>query len=149
MTIEQHMLSNHDALLNLNQKLFPDSILHEEDLAYRSFLDNPNHHCFIAKEQSNSIGFVHVSLRYDYVEGSDESPTAYLEAIYVSPENRGTGVAALLLAHAEAWALERGCTVLASDTELNNASGIQFHESHGFEEANRIICYTKKLDTQS
>jgi aminoglycoside 6'-N-acetyltransferase I len=38
-----------------------------------------------------------------------------------------------------------GCSDFASDTELHNEEGLQFHLACGFEEAGRIICFMKRL----
>lgn len=43
------------------------------------------------------------------------------------------------------FAKEQGCTEFASDCELDNVESLQFHLKMGFEEANRIICFTMKL----
>ena len=43
------------------------------------------------------------------------------------------------------WAKERGCTEFASDCELDNAASLAFHLHAGFEEANRLICFAKRL----
>ena len=69
----------------------------------------------------------------------------YLEGIWVSEECRGRGVARALLCACEEWARACGCTEFASDCELDNAQSLHFHLHTGFEEANRIICFTKKL----
>ena len=58
---------------------------------------------------------------------------------------RKQGVARDLLSACETWAKEKGCTEFASDCELSNVQSLQFHLNVGFEEANRIICFTKKL----
>ena len=58
---------------------------------------------------------------------------------------RRRGVAGQLLRACEAWAEQMGCTEFASDCELNNMDSLSFHLRMGFEEANRIICLTKKL----
>ena len=50
-----------------------------------------------------------------------------------------------MLTACENWAKEKGCREFASDCELTNAQSLQFHLSVGFAEANRIICFTKKL----
>ena len=42
------------------------------------------------------------------------------------------------------WAKEKGCREFASDCELTNTDSLKFHLSLGFQEANRIICFTKK-----
>lgn len=93
------------------------------------------------------IGFAHCSIRGDYVEGAEKSPTAYLEGIFVMPENRGEGVASDLLRHCEVWAAEMGCEEIASDCELNNLESERFHLRSGFSEANRIICFIKSLES--
>ena len=58
---------------------------------------------------------------------------------------RAQGVAKQLLAACESWAREKGCAEFASDCELDNVQSLRFHLKMGFEEANRIICFTKKL----
>ena len=45
----------------------------------------------------------------------------------------------------EAWAKENGCGEFASDCEIDNRDSFQFHKAMDFMEANRIICFTKKL----
>ena len=91
------------------------------------------------------VAFAQCGLRHDYVEGTETSPVGYLEGIYVRPEYRNQGVAAGLLACCEDWAAQQGCVEFASDCELDNVQSLRFHLHHGFEEANRIICFTKKL----
>ncbi len=50
-----------------------------------------------------------------------------------------------LLSRCEQWAREQGCTEFASDCELGNDGSLAFHLQMGFSEANRIICFTKRL----
>ena len=100
---------------------------------------------FIAVKAGQTVGFAHCQLRFDYVEGTDESPVGYLEGIFVDETCRRQGYAARLLAACEAWAKEKGCSEFASDCELDNTDSLNFHLSLGFQEANRIICFTKKL----
>ena len=91
------------------------------------------------------IGFAQCCLRHDYVEGTQTSPVGYLEGIFVDETVRGNGISHLLLAAAEQWAREQGCTEFASDCELSNTVSQAFHLRNGFTEANRIVCYTKHL----
>lgn len=100
---------------------------------------------FICQHDGNPTGFAHCSLRKDYVEGAQESPVAYLEGIFVMPEHRGEGTAAEILRMCERWASEAGCSEIASDCELDNSDSLRFHMKAGFSEANRIICFIKKL----
>ena len=55
------------------------------------------------------------------------------------------GYANDLLSRCEQWAKEKRCSEFASDCELDNVDSLKFHTAMGFEEANRIICFTKKL----
>lgn len=100
---------------------------------------------FLAYGDENVIGFAQCQLRHDYVEGTDSSPVGYLEGIYVMESYRKQGIARELLSACEHWAKTKGCKEFASDCELDNAQSLQFHLNVGFQEANRIICFTKKL----
>ncbi|MBO5034456.1 MAG: GNAT family N-acetyltransferase, partial [Oscillospiraceae bacterium] len=100
---------------------------------------------FFAAEEGFPIGFAQCQLRSDYVEGTGTSPVGYLEGIYVRPGSRRKGVARALLSACEGWAREQGCTEFASDCELKNENSAAFHLASGFAEANRIICFTKRL----
>ena len=100
---------------------------------------------FIACDDARPIGFAQCQIRHDYVEGTASSPVGYLEGLYVMERYRNRGIAQQLLHACEAWAKGKGCAEFASDCELDNARSLQFHLSVGFQEANRIICFTKKL----
>ena len=100
---------------------------------------------FLAYEEEKAVGYAQCQLRHDYVEGTETSPVGYLEGIYVADGYRKQGVGRELLSACESWAKNKGCTEFASDCELENTQSLQFHLNVGFEEANRIICFTKKI----
>lgn len=100
---------------------------------------------FLARAEDEAVGFAQCGLRHDYVEGTDTSPVGYLEGIFVKEGYRRQGLARDLLAVCQRWAGEQGCTEFASDCELTNEDSRKFHLKMGFEEANRIICFTKIL----
>lgn len=100
---------------------------------------------FLCYFNSKPVGFAQCQLRHDYVEGTETSPVGYLEGIYAAEGYRRRGVARKLLAACESWAREKGCSEFASDCELTNLESQKFHAAIGFEEANRIVAYTKKL----
>jgi aminoglycoside 6'-N-acetyltransferase I len=129
-------------LTNLAQKLWPE---HQSEELYQdlsAILEKPDAAFFLAEDGE---GFAQCQMRYDYVEGTESSPVGYLEGIYVEASCRRKGLARELLAACENWAREQGCREFASDCELTNIQSLDFHLSLGFEEANRIICFTKKL----
>ena len=84
-------------------------------------------------------------MRYDYVEGTETTPVGYLEGIFVKKDYRNKGIAKELLAECEEWAKSNGCQEFGSDCEIDNVDSLMFHKAVNFTEANRIICFTKKL----
>ncbi len=104
---------------------------------------------FLDVEDGVPAGFAQCQLRHDYVEGTDSSPVGYLEGIYVREAYRGRGLAKALLSACEGWAQEQGCAEFASDCELDNGGSIAFHLGSGFTEANRIVCFTKRLGEEA
>ena len=126
-------------------QLWPDHTVEEMCAEFAEILAKPDAAFFLAYAEETAVGFAQCQLRYDYVEGTDSSPVGYLEGIYVTEEYRKQGVARELLTACESWAKAKGCSEFASDCELDNVQSLQFHLNVGFEEANRIICFTKKL----
>lgn len=90
------------------------------------------------------IGFISLSIRSDYVEGTSSSPVAYVEGIYITKEYRKQGYGKELIKFAKKWAIENNCKELASDCELTNDESIYFHQKLGFTLANKIVCFTMK-----
>lgn len=125
--------------------LWPEHDLQElaEDLA--QILQREDAAFFLAIEAEEAVGFAQCQLRRDYVEGTESSPVGYLEGIYVAEDFRHRGLARALLKECEDWARTMGCREFASDCELGNTQSLRFHLGVGFTEANRIICFTKKL----
>jgi aminoglycoside 6'-N-acetyltransferase I len=103
---------------------------------------------FLYFAEGEAIAFLSLSLRCDYVEGTDSSPVGYVEGIYVKPNFRERGIATELIAFAKDWAVSRGCAELASDCELDNEDSRLFHNKAGFKEANRLICFTMDLQPE-
>lgn len=126
-------------------RLWPDHTAEEMAGEMESLLSHPDAVLFLACEGWDNLGFVQCQLRRDYVEGTETSPVGYLEGIYVEPSARHRGIARQLLGTCERWAAHRGCREFASDCELDNLQSQAFHARVGFVEANRIICFAKKL----
>ena len=101
--------------------------------------------CFIKYVGEKPVGFAQCQLRRDYVEGTETSPVGYLEGIFVLEEYRLRGYARELLSSCEKWSKEKLCSEFASDCKFENTDSLKFHIAAGFEEANRIICFKKKL----
>ncbi|MCL2109170.1 MAG: GNAT family N-acetyltransferase [Oscillospiraceae bacterium] len=101
---------------------------------------------FLAFAGDKPIGVAHVSLRNDYVNGTELGGTCgYLEAIYVKPEYRLNGIAVALIRLCEKWAKENGCREFASDCPLHNIESYRFHLHIGFVETERCIFFRKDI----
>ena len=114
-----------------------------EELA--EIIASPESAVFLLYDGETAIGFAQCQLRHDYVEGTESSPVGYLEGIFVDEDYRNRGYAKRLLEQCENWAKEMGCLEFASDCELTNTGSLAFHLRMGFEEANRVICFAKRL----
>ena len=73
-----------------------------------------------------------------------DSPIPELKEMF-SGVTAATAGDCLLLRECESWAGQQGCAEFASDCELFSHSSLGFHLRSGFTEANRIICFTKRL----
>ena len=143
--IQKAEIKDLPVIAELACQLWLDNSVEEMQAEFAETLTKPDAAFFLAYADETAVGFAQCQLRYDYVEGTDSSPVGYLEGIYVADGYRQQGFARELLAACESWAKSKGCTEFASDCELENAQSLQFHLNVGFEEANRIICFTKKL----
>ena len=137
--------SDIDALVDLTLELWPDHSREEMGSEMAPLLAATEAAVFGWQEEGRWEAFAQCQLRHDYVEGCETSPVGYLEGIYVREPLRGRGVARALLAACQAWAKEQGCAEFASDCELSNEDSLRFHLAAGFQEAGRIICFTKRL----
>jgi aminoglycoside 6'-N-acetyltransferase I len=117
----------------------------EELAANREYLADPRMAMFLAVDGGRAVAFAHASIRGDYVDGTQDGDKGYLEAVYVEPEYRRRGIARELVNRCQYWAKGKGCKEFASDCELSNEDSYRFHIKIGFSEANRLICFTKKL----
>src|SRR5690348_17142183 len=96
-------------------------------------------------DDGSATGFVEASKRVDYVNGTDSSPVAFLEGLYVEPASRRNGVARILVESVEAWATAQGCSELASDSPLENTGAHAVHVALGFAETERVVYFCRRL----
>lgn len=144
-TIQKATRDHVTYIANLALQLWEDHTQIELADEFCQLIDRNDVAIFLAFTDDNAIGFAQCQLRYDYVEGTGSSPVAYLEGIFVENPFRKQGLARKLIAACEQWAKDKGCQEFASDCELNNTDSLSFHLHSGFEEANRIICFVKKI----
>ena len=133
--------------LELRQQLWPHCSVEEHLAEMATFIHDPARFGQFIEYSAigEPVGLVEVSLRSDYVNGTETSPVAFLEGIFVLPSARRDGFARKLVQEAERWALERGCTELASDAPLENTSSHAMHAALGFIETERAVFFRKVL----
>lgn len=145
--IERCASAEQPGWLSLRQALWPHCTRARHLSEMSLFCAHPGRYAqFVAYSSSGgAVGFVEAAVRTDYVNGTQSSPVAFLEGIYVVPEARRSGVAASLAGAVQAWALSVGCTELASDAALENHSSHLLHRALGFEETERVVFFRKAL----
>jgi aminoglycoside 6'-N-acetyltransferase I len=145
MEIEIISKDNIQQLTELVLELWTDCDFDEAMGDYKKIIGAENEVCYLVKTQDIYVGFIHLSLRNDWVEGANSFPVAYIEGIYVKPPYQNRGLARKLVEFGEHWGKQKGCKQLASDTEMGNLISIDFHGKMDFEEASRIVCFIKEL----
>ncbi len=133
------------SIAQLAVQMWTSHTVDELTVEFNNLISDRNAAIFLCFSNEKVIGFAQCQLRNDYVEGAETSPVGYLEGIFISEEYRRRGYARALLVACEQWAREQGCQEFASDCDLENTLSFNFHLGIGFQEANRIICFTKQL----
>ena len=133
------------AWLRMRQGLWPDAPIEYLNFDMDDRLADPDYAVFIASgEDGGLVAFIEAGLR-DYGEGCETSPVGYIEAWYVDEHIRGQKLGRELVHAAEQWAREKGCREMASDTWLENEASIAAHLRLGYEEADRLVHFVKRL----
>ena len=143
--IVQGDITNLQEITKLALKLWPEHDFDELIMEYQKIILNENNAIFLVVNNDKPIGFCQCGLRFDYVEGTSTSPVLYLEGIFIEEEYREQGYAKKLINRCMEWGKTKNVTEFASDCEINNIDSYLFHLKLGFIEANKIICFTKKI----
>jgi aminoglycoside 6'-N-acetyltransferase I len=132
--------------LRMRTALWPNSKAdHSADIERFLICADPETIVLVAEREAGVLGgFVEAGTRR-WAEGCASSPVGYIEGWWVDVDLRRRGVGGLLIAAAEAWARSLGLTEMASDAELTNEVSHAAHHALGYEEAERIVCFRKRL----
>ncbi|KLU13884.1 aminoglycoside 6'-N-acetyltransferase [Xenorhabdus griffiniae] len=131
----------------LRKQLWPDHAKEAHQADGEDIISSNQLVSFIALDKDgNGLGFVDASVRYDYVNGCNSSPVAFLEGIFVSPHHRKCGIAKILVDEVQSWGIKQGCKELASDTELDNVVSQKAHIGLGFQVTEKVVFFKKVLN---
>ncbi len=89
-------------------------------------------------------GFLEASIR-TFAEDCESDNVGYLEGWFVDEAYRQHGIGSKLVELAEQWALQHGCTEMASDAEIGNEVSLQAHLRLGYAETSRLVHLRKEL----
>ena len=138
-------VQDRESWVSMAQELWPDATKSSLEQEFEAIQSSAQSDIFMAEVGSKATGFIHLSIRYEHVEGITNYPAGYIEGLYVDPHNRYYHIATDLVKQAELWCQQKGCRELASDAALDNHGSHIFHSKVGFQEVSRLICYTKTL----
>ena len=131
---------------DMGSALWPDHTVSDLEQVFDDLLTLKHYQGYMCRlESGEAVGFIFVSLRRDYVEGSSSSPVGYIEGIYVKPKYREQGIAKTLSERGEEWSFEHGCKEMASDAYWDNNESREFHKHIGYEETERIVHFIKPI----
>jgi aminoglycoside 6'-N-acetyltransferase I len=138
--------SDFEQLLEMSQKLWTDFNKVELVNLLKQTAQSGKSNILIAKDSvGKCVGFSIFSIRNDYVEGAEKSPTGYLEGIFVETEFRKMGIAKEFIRIGEIWCKEKGCTQIGSDTWLTDQESREFHKKAGFWEEEELVHFLKNI----
>ncbi len=144
-TIRRLERSDWDEWLRMRLALWPDATADEHVAEMQGILPDPDAPVFIAlRPDGRPGGFLEGGIRKE-ADGCETGPVGYIEGWYVDEDLRRQGVGGALVKAMEAWARERGLTEMASDTWIDNETSIAAHKRLGYDEAERLVHFIKKL----
>ena len=136
---------NLNELSQMALDLWPENDLEDLKKDFTYIIGLLSDKIFLAEIDGEYAGFIHMSIRKDYVEGSSSSPVGYIEGLFVKPEHRKKGIGYALYNMGANWAKKKGTTEIGTDCTISNRVSFDFLLNLGFEEANRVICFIKDI----
>ncbi|MEX2180956.1 MAG: aminoglycoside 6'-N-acetyltransferase [Gemmatimonadaceae bacterium] len=130
----------------LRAQLWPDETAGEHAVEAAQILTAGDTDALLAFDAADRlIGFVEVSLR-SVAEGCTSSPVGFIEGWFVEASHRRQSVGSALVRAAEDWARSRGCTEMASDTEVKNVGSQTAHERLGYTKVAVLVAFRRSLE---
>lgn len=131
--------------MRMRASLWPDMTTarnRQETSAYRRSRASA---VFVAERDDGRLGGFLEAAPRPHADGCESSPVGYIEGWYVDPDLRGRGLGRKLVEAAENWAINQGYCEMASDCHLGNDVSFKSHLRLGYEEADRLVHFCKRL----
>ena len=135
--------------LEMGLALWPDCSKEALAIEFPKFIIGPNRAGFICRENGQSIGFVAMTLRFDYVPQAKISPVGYMEGIYIKEGHRKQGIAKKLCEAGEKWVKSKGIGRVGSDTWDWNRDSIEFHKKLGYIQGDTLVHFIKNISPKT
>ena len=122
-----------------------------DDVEVRELLEiveehqNEDGYVILALDDDKVVGFLNSTIHQDYVEGSDDKQTGYVEGIYVLETYRKQNVAKLMFEHLLEYYKQRNIKSIGSDAFVDNLLSDKFHKAIGFKEVSINRHYIYKI----
>lgn len=101
--------------------------------AFAQILASPDNTLFVAERDGEVVGTFQVTLIPGLVARGRKR--AKLESVHVAPECRGLGIGAVMIAHALAFAKERGAGLVELTSNKDRLDAHRFYRRLGFDQS--------------
>ena len=130
----------------LRKLLWDESTDEEHRVEMRDIFEHSETQLILAAETESGklVGFLEASIR-PFVEDCHTDHVGYLEGWFVEEKFRRYGIGRQLVRRAEQWAKRKGCTEMASDSEIGNNPSLQAHLKLGYDISSKLIHLRKDL----
>jgi len=105
-------------------------------------LARPDHMVWIADADGVTVGWVHASVSLHL----DTDTCVAIEGIVVNREHRRKGIGEMLLARAEAWGLDQGCSTVRLRSTSTRLKAHKFYEKLGYTTVKTQLSFAKGLN---
>lgn len=143
MRIRPAAVSDKDFIVGLADRLIafgpvpgrnPARMVERDRAVLAAALERPDTHTalFVAEDDGGRrVGFIHVTATHDYYSDAN---VAHIADVVVTPDAGGRGIGSALIAHAEAWARQRGSAMLTLNVFSANRRARDLYDRLGFHE---------------
>jgi GNAT superfamily N-acetyltransferase len=131
-----------DAIAKLMAQLGYESPASAVATRLARILPRPDHRFLIAEIDGRPVGWVHAAVS----ELVETGPFVVIGGLVVDRSVRRQGIGRLLMARAEAWAVEQGCSIVRLWSSDARTDAHQFYERLGYSRIKTQYSFVKSVD---